>query len=143
MKTIQIIKEWGELLWFDMSAYFTAIYDEIRLNLAIKLADAKQRAYNKRYFVISDYRNKLTVLNNKDIEWLKKARLMNKNVTHIEIMRDCFYYTPLNKNEEGNKLSKAERLNRKAKWLDYMEKYRSNKNRKKLAKLKQKHNDKR
>ena len=143
MKAIQITKEWCELLWFDMSAYFTAIYDEIRLNLAIKLADAKQRAYNKRYFVISDYRNKLTVLNNNDIEWLKKARLMKKNVTHIEIMRDCFYYTPLNKNEEGNKLSKAERLNRKAKWLDYMEKYRSSKNRNKLAKLKQKHNGKR
>lgn len=141
-KTMYYAKEWLSLLWFSIGDFFAAIYDEMRLELAIKLADAKQRAYNKRYFVMPDFRNKLTVLNKDDISWLKKANLMNKNVSHLEIMRDCFYYTNLSRNEEGNKLTAKERLERKDKWLSYMEGIRTKRNQAKLKRIKDKRNGK-
>ena len=78
----------------------------------------------------------------KDISWLKKANLMNKNVSHLEIMRDCFYYTNLSRNEEGNKLTAEERLKRKDKWLSYMEGVRTKRNQAKLKQIKKKRNGK-
>lgn len=141
-KLLLPIKRFCVLLYGDMHDYFCALYDELRLHCAIKLADAKQRAYNKRYFVMPDYLNKLTVLNNDDIKWLKRARLMKKNVSHLEIMRDCFYYTPLSRNDEGSRMTVEERLKRKAKWLSYMENVRTELARRKYARLKSKRHGK-
>lgn len=141
-KVIFRIRQFALLLWGDVCEYFGAIYDAVRLYFAIKLADAKQRAYNKRYFVMPDYLNKLTVLNNDDIKWLKRAHLMRKKVSHLEIMRDCFYYTPLSRNEAGSRMSAEERLARKDKWLSYMERVRRRANMRKLEQLKAKHNGK-
>jgi hypothetical protein len=115
-------------------------YDAFRLWVAIKFADAKQRAYNKRYYVIPDYDNKLQVLNNDEIKILQTPRkikrlirgkvktfktyAMNPHATHLDIMRECYYYTSLKLNEIGSRIPKAERLKRKEKWLTYMEKQR-------------------
>ena len=46
-------------IWYTFVHYCQLRYDAFRLWVAIKFADAKQRAYNKRYYVIPDYNNKL------------------------------------------------------------------------------------
>ena len=46
----------------------------LRLTLAIKLADMKQQAYNKRYFVILSSNDKLISVHNNDIDWMKRTR---------------------------------------------------------------------
>jgi hypothetical protein len=133
------IREWVDLFFHDVYDYFAALHDAVRLHFAIKLADAKQRAYNKRYFVMPDYLNKLTVINNNDIKWLKRAHLMRKQVSHLEIMRDCLYYTPLSRNDESSRMTIEERMQRKAKWLSYMERVRSRYYQNKLNKIHQRH----
>ena len=45
----------------------------IKLSLARKLADMKQAAFNKQYFVILDSADRLIALNNNDIERLKRT----------------------------------------------------------------------
>lgn len=130
-------------IWYTFVHYCQLKYDALHLWIAIKFADAKQKAYNKRYFVIPDYNDKLQVLNKDEIKILQKPRKirrlvngkvkifkvygMNPNATHLDIMRECYYYTPLKLNEEGNKLTMQERMERKAKWLSYMEKIRKEK----------------
>jgi hypothetical protein len=63
---------------------------------------------------------------------------MNPYATHLDIMRECYYYTSLKLNEEGSKISKVERLKRKEKWLTYMEKQRMEANYGKRNKSKKK-----
>lgn len=127
-------------IWYTFVHYCQLRYDAFRLWVAIKFADAKQRAYNKRYYVIPDYDNKLQVLNNDEIKILQTPRkikrlirgkvktfktyAMNPHATHLDIMRECYYYTSLKLNEIGSRIPKAERLRRKEKWLTYMEKQR-------------------
>jgi hypothetical protein len=127
-------------IWYTFVHYCQLRYDAFRLWVAIKFADAKQRAYNKRYYVIPDYDNKLQVLNNDEIKILQTPRkikrlirgkvktfktyAMNPHATHLDIMRECYYYTSLKLNEIGSRIPKAERLKRKEKWLTYMEKQR-------------------
>lgn len=124
-------------IWYTFVHYCQLKYDALRLWIAIKFADAKQKAYNKRYFVIPDYNDKLQVLNKDEIKILQKPRKirrlingkvktfkvygMNPNATHLDIMRECYYYTSLKLNEEGSKIPFAERMKRKDKWLKYME----------------------
>lgn len=56
----------------------------IKLKLAIKLADMKQRAMNKQYFVILSQSDKLISINNKEIERLKRIpRYNKKQLNHI------------------------------------------------------------
>lgn len=44
----------------------------IRLKLAIRLADMKQKAWNKQYFVILSQTDKLISINNNEVEKLKR-----------------------------------------------------------------------
>lgn len=46
----------------------------LKLNLAVRLADMKQRAYNKRYFIILSQNNNLISINNNEVERLKRMR---------------------------------------------------------------------
>jgi hypothetical protein len=141
-------------IWYTFVHYCQLRYDAFRLWVAIKFADAKQRAYNKRYYVIPDYNNKLQVLNNDEIKILQTPRnikrlirgkvktfktyAMNPHATHLDIMRECYYYTSLKLNEIGSRIPKAERLKRKEKWLTYMEKQRMEANYGKRNKSKKK-----
>jgi hypothetical protein len=46
----------------------------LRLKLAIKLADMKQKAFNKQYFVVLSSNNKLISLNEAEVNTLKKTK---------------------------------------------------------------------
>ncbi len=132
------IKEFMRLL----RAYVLLRYDALRLKVAAKYADAMQAAHNKRYYVITDWRDKLQIVCNEDINLLKKRRYMTvtdadgkkkrkkfsylpKDVTHLTVMRDCFYATKLSLNDTASYMSEEERERREKKWLNYMRRVRN------------------
>ncbi len=93
-----------------------------RLWIAIKLADAKQAAYNKRFYVIDDWKGRLVTISRDDLNKLKRMKVYDKKITHLDLMRECFYYTPLNRNNDG-KISEKEKAIKQEMWLKYAQKY--------------------
>lgn len=126
-------------LWLMFRVYLQLKMDSVRLSLAIFMANALQKAKNKRFYVIPNAKNQLIWVCNDDIKQMKKprtvrklvngklrtfkVRMIDKNATHLDIMRECLYYTPLNRNN-ANGITVDERNQKKAKWLQYMEKIR-------------------
>ncbi len=92
-----------------------------RLKLAIRLADMKQQAFNKRYFVVLAPNNKLIAINNDDIDRLKRLKLFDKRMGFLELQKKCFYYTALSLN---NKMSKEQMQEAKQRYIQYSKKYK-------------------
>lgn len=125
--------------WIIFRVFCQLKSDALRLDLAIFMANALQRAQNKRFYVIRNAHNKLIWVCNDDIRQMKKprrvrrlingqlrtfkVRLLGKNVTHMDIMRECLYYTPIDRNN-SNGISVEERNAKRAGWLEYMERIR-------------------
>jgi hypothetical protein len=119
--------------------FFQLQMDGLRLRLAIYMANALQKARNKRFYVIENNQGKLIWLCNDDIKEMKKPkkvrklingklqefkfRMLSPKVTHLDIMRDCLYYTQESWNNK-NGITVEERNKRTKKWLAYMEKIR-------------------
>lgn len=95
----------------------------IRMGLAIRLADMKQRAWNKQYHVMLlalPGGEKLVSVNRDDIKKMKLKKWLPKN-TNIFNLRDVvFYSTPISRN---NKSTPEERTKAKKKYIKYAEKY--------------------
>lgn len=127
-----------ESIAFSLKDYFATIYDEVRLKFSIRLAEAKKRAYIKRYYVIEDYYHRLCVVNNSDIKRLKKMNLMNPKATHLDIMRECLYYTNVNDNDKLSVLSPEEKAKRVSRWLKSLEEFRTRTYQYKIARLNKK-----
>ncbi|MBQ8100056.1 MAG: hypothetical protein IJ640_00360 [Prevotella sp.] len=127
--------------WLLFRVFCGLKMDGLRLSLAIFMADALQCARNKRFYVIENAQGKLIWLCNDDIKQMKKPRrvrkyvggkfrtfkirMLPKNISHLDIMRDCYYYTPLDRNN-GNGLTVAERNQKRVAWIKYMERIRMN-----------------
>lgn len=91
----------------------------IQLTLAIKLCNLKQQAFNRRYFVILDYNDKLTSLSKEDVNRMKKIRLIDKSITHLDLMEKSFYYTPLSRNSNTG-ISREEQKKRKENYMKFV-----------------------
>lgn len=112
--------------------------DIMKLRYAIYLADSKQRAYGKQYFVLPDGNGRLRVLNKDDIKALKKGfvvrrkdsnkcvrvRQMDKRVTHLDIMRECFYFTPYYLGDHASTITATERAKKQREWLEWIKMFR-------------------
>lgn len=125
--------------WVMFQVFIQLQFDALRLRLAIFMANALQRARNKRFYVIENSKGKLIWLCNDDIKEMKKPKKVRKLIngklryfkfymlspktTHADIMRDCLYYTQASLNNSDG-LNRIERIERQAKWLKYMEKIR-------------------
>lgn len=138
-------KQWKEFClylrkqWAMVCVFFQVKMDGIRLTMAIYMANALQRAKNKRFYVIENDMGKLIWLCNDDIKAMQKPRKVRKLIngrlrtfkfymidpkkTHLDIMRDCLYYTPASWNNKDG-MSPAERAEKTGRWLKYMEKVR-------------------
>jgi hypothetical protein len=113
--------------------------DGLRLQFAIYMANALQKARNKRFYIIENAQGKLIWLCNDDIKEMKKPKKVRKLIdgklqefkvhmispkaTHLDIMRDCLYYTQESWNNK-NGITVEERNKKTKKWLAYMEKVR-------------------
>ena len=95
-----------------------------KMRLAIRLADMKQRAYNKQYHVMifaEGAADKLVSVNNEDINRLKRKKWLPKDMGMIELQRSSiFYSTPLSRN---NKSSAEDRKNGREKYMKYAKKF--------------------
>lgn len=119
--------------------FFQLKMDGLRLQFAIYMANALQNARNKRFYVIENAQGKLIWLCNDDIKEMKKPKkvrklingklrtfkfwMLNPKTTHLDIMRDCLYFTADSLNN-NNGITVEERNKKQKKWIAYMEKVR-------------------
>lgn len=125
--------------WLLLRVFCQLKMDALRLDFAIFMANALQRAKNKRFYVIPNQQNRLIWVCNDDIKQMKrprrvrkiidgklrtfKVRMIDKNASHLDIMRECLYYTPLDRNNR-NGITVEERNQKQAAWIKYMERIR-------------------
>lgn len=125
--------------WLLFRVFLQLQMDGLRLRMAIFMANSLQRARNKRFYVIENHSGKLIWVCNDDIKMMRKprrvhrliggklrtfkVRMLPKNISHLDIMKTALYYTQSSWNNSDG-LTQAERYERSAKWLKYMEKIR-------------------
>ena len=99
--------------------------EALKLRLAIWLSNIKQKAHNRRYFVIpitvghnknGKPKIRLRSINNKEFNWMKSNGLLRRHMTTLELEQQCLYATPLSKN---NKWTREQREAAKARYLRY------------------------
>lgn len=126
-------------MWVYVVVYAHVQKEKLRLAFAIHMAKQLQKAKNKRFYVIPNAQGKLIWLCNDDIKAMKKPRrvrkfiggrwrvfkfrMLKKDITHMDVMRDCLYFTPESWNN-SNGITVEERNKRSQKWLKYIEKKR-------------------
>lgn len=103
-------------LWFAMRKANAELRD------AILEAEALFRMYNRRYYVIADYRHQLRVFTYSQLKQMKKQGLFSSTVKENDFINESFYYTPSDKVCTFMKPETKERK-RKA-WLEYYKAYR-------------------
>ena len=127
--------------WIMFRVFCGLKMDALRLDVAIFMANALQRARNKRFYVVENAKGKLIWICNEDIKLMKRPRtvrhiingklrtfkvtMLPKNISHLDIMEKCLYYTPISRNN-SNGITVEERNRRQANWLRYMETIRLN-----------------
>jgi hypothetical protein len=97
----------------------------MKMSLAIRLADIKQKAYNKQYHVMIlslPKGDSLVSVNRDDIQAFKRKKWLPKHLGSIEMANSIFYSTPISRN---NKSSQEERRSAKEKYLKYAKKYKA------------------
>jgi hypothetical protein len=67
--------------------------DERAVKKACKLADRRASIYRRRYFVIRDWTGKPAVLNNREIQMLKRKKIMNKKCNIVHLLNESIYFT--------------------------------------------------
>lgn len=92
------------------------------LTEAILVAEANFRMYNKRFYVIPDFKHRLRVMTYAQLKQMKKQGFFSSNVKEPDFIRESFYYTPSDKDCSYMKPETKEKK-RKA-WLEYYKTYR-------------------
>lgn len=138
---IGAIWHWVKSKFALLVVFFQLQWDVLRLRLAVYMANTLQKARNKRFYVLENSQGKLIWLCNDDIKEMQKPKrvrkivdgklrtfklyMLNPNLTHLDVMKDCIYYTQESLNNKDG-ISVEERNKKQAKWLKYMEKIRMN-----------------
>lgn len=113
-----------EVIWHSKAAIILWL-EAIKLKLAIALSDIKQKARNKRYFVVLatvgyDKKgrpvNKLRSINNSEFKHLKRIGWLPKKMSYLELSEKCFYSTSLSRN---NKQTREERDKAMKRYMRY------------------------
>jgi hypothetical protein len=116
--------------WLDLSRFVRGwwIYhrQSVKMGYAIRLADLKQRAYNKQYHVLMFSMNgkqKVVTCNNRDINRFRRMKLLPKEAGMLELKnKNIFYSTPENRN---NRSTWQEREAAKRKYLAFIRKQKT------------------
>jgi hypothetical protein len=118
---IEDFKEYG--VWFSNWLFYKR--QSVKMSLAIRLADVKQRAFNKQYHIMLldlPAGEKLVSVNGDDIKRLKRKKWLPKDMRFFDMKHSpsVFYSTPLNRN---NKSTAGDRTEAKEKYLKYAKRY--------------------
>jgi hypothetical protein len=95
----------------------------IKLKLAIMLADIKQKAFNKRYFVVlieAQGRDRLVSINNAEFKIFKRRGWLPRKMGYLELEAGSFYQTAVGLN---NRQSREQRDSARKRYLKYAGKY--------------------
>lgn len=104
---------------FGIKIYFYLLKKSISLSLAISFANLKQKAFNRRFFVILNHNDRLMTVCNADIKRLKQNSYLSKHLTHYDILEKSFYYTPVSRNN-SNPITPEQRRRKRRLYLAYM-----------------------
>jgi hypothetical protein len=92
----------------------------LRMNMAIHLADLKQKAYNKQYHIMlfapRPGVERLVTINNNQINEFRRKKWLPKNADKFTLRRSFFYSTPLSRN---NRATSEERMRAREKYMTY------------------------
>jgi len=108
----------------------------LRLRYASYLAMEKHKATGKQYFVLPYSNGKLKVLSTDEIgamkkgirvkartkdgkQTTKKVYMMSPKVTHLDVMRECFYYTPFSLGDKRYVITEVEKSKKAREWIEY------------------------
>lgn len=104
--------------------WFAYRRQSFKMSLAMKMADIKQKAWNKQYHVVLlelPAEDKLVTINREDFFRFKRKKWLPKQIQWTDFLRSsAFYSTPLSRN---NKVSKEDRKAAKDKYMKYAKKY--------------------
>jgi len=125
-----VIKDYAMLLQIIMSdfrEYYHLIMKwlfyrrhALKLSLAIRVADMKQKALNKRITVVLNSKRKFEWWTNTDFKKAKREKRIPKNWGALDLAQVTFYQTPIDRN---NRTSKEDRAMYKDKYLKYAERF--------------------
>ncbi|MDR1674946.1 MAG: hypothetical protein LBR86_00515 [Tannerella sp.] len=90
-----------------------------KMSLAIRLADLKQRAYNRQYHVMImtlPQGDRLVSVTRDEIQSFKRKKWLPKRTGMIELEKSIFYSTPAGRN---NRSTVGERAEARKKYLRY------------------------
>lgn len=107
----------------SLKAWFFYRRQSIKMSLAIRLADMKQKAWNKQYHVMLielPSGDKLVSINRDDIKKMKLKKWLPKNACVFSLRDSIFYSTPLSRN---NKSTPKERKQAREKYIKYAKKH--------------------
>ncbi len=88
------------LYWKDR---FVAWKKSLALKRAIRLAHARSNAENKRVYVLPDDKGKPRAFTTKEIELLKRHKLMSRKATCNDLFRESIYIANPNTKTNGKK----------------------------------------
>ena len=92
------------------------------LDEAIIDAEEWFKMYNKRFYVIADYNNKLRVLSYSQLKQMKKQGFFSSKCKESDFIRESFYYTPSRLDQTYMKPETKEQKRRE--WIQYYKTYR-------------------
>lgn len=77
-----------------LSDYIHYNVDELKLKLAIRMADKAHEKTGKRYFVMPDAKDKLIIMHRPSFRRLKHSGRISYAAKVADLKRESFYYTP-------------------------------------------------
>ncbi|MDR2917836.1 MAG: hypothetical protein LBV72_00515 [Tannerella sp.] len=124
MNTLKLIAKGLKQDLLEINGHLAKKYvlwrQSLRLKLAMSLADMKQRATNKRYYIMTmevPKGEKLVSINRDDLNRLKRKKWLPKNFSHLDLERESWYQTDLKRNNSLTKEEQAKAMKRYRKYL--------------------------
>ncbi|MCL2650308.1 MAG: hypothetical protein FWD60_04675 [Candidatus Azobacteroides sp.] len=120
----EIIQDHREFrVWFGNWLFYKR--QSVKMSLAIRLADIKQKAFNKQFHIMLlnlPAGEKLVSITRDDVERFKRKKWLPKDASFFSLKHSnsIFYSTPVSRN---NKSTPQERKEAKEKYLKYAGKY--------------------
>lgn len=110
----KIIKYLDKLLGVsDLISYYRKLWkarkNHYSMRRAVKIALGRHKADRRRYYVIYDWEGKYHAFNNTEVDFLKRAGILNKSVTIKDLLKEAAIYVDVtNCKSVEQKLKKRE-----------------------------------
>lgn len=107
-----------------LSHYIRYNIDELKLKLAIRMADKAHEKTGKRYFVMPDDKDKLIIMHRPSFRRLKQSGRISYVAKVSDLKRESFYFTPYFHKEEMEPITPSIRESKHIMFHRYMKESR-------------------